>query len=176
LVFKMRQTTQITIEHIVVASNQPYEKVIDALEARLGSAENWGTIGQQLIAANASQEQVAQTIEEHIGTSGFTLFYKVEHSHLLSLFGKTSRAIQYIIGNPLLAIQMTKHMPEAALYAPLRLVVYENEDGRTFVAFDNFISLLVQYQREEVTKVAQIVEQKLETLVAEVTTESEADV
>jgi hypothetical protein len=61
----MRQTTQITIEHIVVASNQPYEKVIDALEARLGSVENWGTIGQHLIAANASQEQVAQTINEH---------------------------------------------------------------------------------------------------------------
>ena len=172
----MRHTTHITIEHIVVASNQPYEKVIDALEARLGSVENWGRIGQQLIAANASQEQVAQTIEEHIGTSGFTLFYKVEHSHLLSLVGKTSRAIQYTIGNPLLAIQMTKHMPEAALYAPLRLVVYENEDGRTFVAYDNFVSLLVQYQREEVTRVAQIVEQKLETLVAEVTTESVADV
>ena len=113
----MRQTTQITIEHIAVASNQPYEKVIDALEARLGSAENWETIGQQLIAANASQEQIAQTIEEHIGTSGFTLFYKVEHSHLLSLIGKTSRAIQYTIGNPLLAIQMTEHLPEAGLYA-----------------------------------------------------------
>ena len=71
---------------------------------------------------------------------------------------------------------MTKHLPEAGLYAPLRLVVYENEDGRTFVAYDNFVSLLVQYQREEVTRVAQIVEQKLETLVTEVTTESEADV
>jgi uncharacterized protein (DUF302 family) len=172
----MQQTTHITIEHTVVASNQPYEKVIDALEARLGSAENWGEILQPLLLSKASWELVTQTIEEHIGTSGFTLFYKVEHSHLLSLFGKTSRAIQYIIGNPLLAIQMTKHMPEAALYAPLRLVVYENEEGRTFVAYDNFVSLLVQYQREEVTRVAQIVEQKLETLVAEVTTESVADV
>ena len=65
--------------------------------------------------------------QAHIGTSGLTLFYKVEHSFLLSLVGKTSRAIQYTIGNPLLAIQMTRYMPEAALYAPLRLVVYEDE-------------------------------------------------
>jgi hypothetical protein len=50
-----------------------------------------------------------------------------------------------------------------------------HEDGRTFVAYDNFVSLLVQYKREEVTRVAQIVEQKLEMLVAEVTTESVAD-
>jgi hypothetical protein len=56
--FNMRHTTPITIEHIVVASNQPYEKVSDVLEARLGSAENWEAIGEHLLAANASEEQV----------------------------------------------------------------------------------------------------------------------
>jgi hypothetical protein len=38
----MRHTTPITVEHIVVASNQPFEKVSASLEARLGAAENWG--------------------------------------------------------------------------------------------------------------------------------------
>jgi uncharacterized protein (DUF302 family) len=166
----MRRTTHMTIEHIVVASSQPYENVIDALEARLGVAKNWGEIVRQLITTKASWEQVTQAITEHIGTSGLTFFYKVEHSPLLSLAGKTSRANQYTIGNPLFAIQMTRHMPEAALYAPLRLVVYEDEEGRTFIAYDSFISLLVQYQREEMSQVAQLVEQKLEALVAEVTT------
>ena len=69
---------------------------------------------------------------------------------------------------------MTRHIPEAALYAPLRLVVYEDEEGRTFVAYDNFVSLLAQYQREEITQVARVVEQKLEALVAEATTEGGA--
>jgi len=165
----MRHTTHITIEHVVVASNQPYEKVIDAFEARLGPAENWEEILRPLIAATASWELVTQTIEERIGASGLTIFSKVEHSPLLSLVGKTSRATQYTIGNPLFATQMTMYMPEAALYAPLKLVVYEDEDGRTFVAYDNFVSLLVQYQSEQVSRVAQIVEQKLEALVAEVT-------
>ncbi len=32
----MRQTTQITIEHSVVASDRSYEQVIEALEAQLG--------------------------------------------------------------------------------------------------------------------------------------------
>jgi len=52
--------------------------------------------------------------------------------------------------------------------------VYEDEEGRTFAAFDSFISLLVQYQHEEITQVAQLVEQKLEALVAEVTTAGRA--
>ena len=166
----MRHITHITIEHVVVASNQPYEDVIDALEARLGVAENWGKIVGQLIAATASWELVTQTIEAHIGASGLTIFSKVEHSPLLSLAGKTSRATQYTLGNLLFAIQMTMHMPEAALYAPLKVVVYEDEQGRTFVAYDSFVSLLAQYQREEIAQVARVVEQKLEALVAEVTT------
>ncbi len=165
----MRQTTPITIEHVVVASKQPYETVIGALEARLGPAQDWAAIWQPLAAAHASWEQITQEGEAHIGPSGLTLFFKVDHSLLLSLVGKTSRAIQYAIGNPLLATQMTRLLPEAGLYAPLRLVVYEDEQGSTFVAYDGFVSLLAQYQREEITQVARVVEQKLEALVAEVT-------
>jgi uncharacterized protein (DUF302 family) len=168
-VLNMRHTTPITIEHIVVESNHPFEKVVGVLEALLGPVQDWTTIGQQAAATHASWEQYKKEAEAHIGPSGLTFFYKVEHSFLLSLVGKTSRASQYTIGNPLLATQMTKHMPEAALYAPLKLVVYEDEEGRTFVAYDNFISLLVQYQREEITQVAREVEQELEALVAEVT-------
>jgi hypothetical protein len=37
------------------------------------------------------------------------------------------------------------------------------------VAYDHFVSLLAQYQREEITQVAQMVEQKLEALLAAVT-------
>ena len=52
--------------------------------------------------------------------------------------------------------------------------MYEDKEGRTFVAFDSFTSLLVQYQQEEITQVAQLVEQKLEALVAEVTADGGA--
>ena len=56
------------------------------------------------------------------------------------------------------------------MYAPLKLIVYQDEEGRTFVAYDGFVSLLAQYQREEITQVARVVEQKLEALIAAVTT------
>ena len=44
----MRQTRPITIEQVVVASNQPYDKVIGALEARLGPAQDWAAIWHSL--------------------------------------------------------------------------------------------------------------------------------
>lgn len=168
----MRSTRQIAIEHSVIVSNQPYEKVLEVLESRLGSASGWQETEQRLQAlatAQASWEQVSEMIERNIGTSDFMLFNTVEHTPLLTLVGKQSRAVQYTAGNPLLTIQMSRLQPEAALYAPLRFVVYEDEAHNTFVAYDNFVSLLAQYQRAEIIKVAQMVEQKLETLIAEVT-------
>ena len=75
--------------------------------------------------AHPSWEQVPQAIEKKMGTSGFNIFCKVEHGQLLSLAGKVSRVSQYAIGNPLLAMQMVEHVSEVALYAPLRLAVYE---------------------------------------------------
>jgi uncharacterized protein (DUF302 family) len=120
----MRQTTPLTIEHVVVASERPYEQVIAALEARLGPLQDWAALGQQATAAHASWEQFSQVVAEHIGASGLTLFYQVEHSFLLRLRGNSSRASQYTIGNPLLANQMTQYLPEAGLYAPLKLIVY----------------------------------------------------
>jgi uncharacterized protein (DUF302 family) len=117
--------------------------------------------------AHASWEQITQAIEKRLGTSGFSIFGKVEQGLLLSLAGKPRGAGQYSIGNPLLAIQMIEHVPEVALYAPLRLAVYEGEQGKTFIAYDRFSSLLSQYERVEIGPIAKLVEQKLEQLVAE---------
>jgi uncharacterized protein (DUF302 family) len=165
----MKHTNHFTIEHIVVSSKRPYDQVKASLEARMGVLGNTDELVRQVSEAHASWEQIAQAIEERLGSSGFSVFGKVEQGQLLSLAGRPSRVIQYTVGNPLLAIQMIEHVPEVALYAPLRLALYEGEQGGTFVAYDSFSSLLSQYHRAEIAAIAQLVEQKLEVLVAEAT-------
>ena len=64
---------------------------------------------------------------------------------------------------------MIEHAPEAALYAPLRLAVYENHAGKASVAYERFTSQLAQYPYPEIASVAQLVDQKLEDLVAQAT-------
>lgn len=71
-----------------------------------------------------------------------------------------------MIGNPLLAIQMIEHEPQIALYAPLRLAVYETADGAVCVSYDRFTSLVAPYRRPAVAEVAAAVQRKLEELVA----------
>ena len=150
----MRQTTSITIEHILVASNRSYEQVIEALEVQLGLRADWEKIARELKVTNASWEQAVQIVELQLGTSGFTIFSKIGQGGLLTLAGKPTRATQYVIGNPLLAIQMIEHVPEAALYAPLRLVVYENRAGNAVVAYERFTSQLAKSPHPEIAPVA----------------------
>ena len=44
--------------------------------------------------------------------------------------GQTSKGMQYEIGNPLTAERMTRHALAAGLYAPLRVMLYEDESGK----------------------------------------------
>ena len=49
------------------------------------------------------------------------------------------------------------------------LAVYENRAGQAVVAYERFTSQLAQYANPEIAPVAQLVEQKLEALVAQAT-------
>jgi len=83
---------------------------------------------------------------------------------LLSLTGKPKRMSQYSIGNHLLGVQMIEEIAEISLYAPPRLLLYENYEGTTCIAYDQLASLVAQYQNEEVMNIARLVDQRLEAL------------
>jgi uncharacterized protein (DUF302 family) len=64
---------------------------------------------------------------------------------------------------------MTQHDVRASLYAPLRVLIYENERGQTCVEYDKPSSLFGQFGNPKVAEVAQMLDRKLEQLVAKAT-------
>ena len=91
----------------------------------------------------------------------------IDHGADLLMVGQRRKAKQYLIGNPLLAIQVNRYDIRAALYAPLRVLVYEDEGGKTCVDYDRPSSLFGQFGNPKVTEVAIMLDRKLEQLVAE---------
>jgi hypothetical protein len=86
----------------------------------------------------------------------------IDHGADLLMVGQRRKAKQYLIGNPLLAIQVNRYDIRAALYAPLRVLVFESEPGRTVVEFDQPSTLFGQFGRSEVTAVGVEDDDKLE--------------
>jgi uncharacterized protein (DUF302 family) len=105
-------------------------------------------------------------IEAMAGPSGFMLFATQDHGSLLSLAGQERKAIQYVVGNPLFALQMTQHDIRASLYAPLRVLIYEDNVGKTCVEYDRPSSLFGQFGNERIRPTVAMLDRKLEALVS----------
>ena len=102
-----------------MTSDRPFTDVQAAFGRRLGRFEPdvYRTLdeGGEPAAARSGLEAMA-------GSSGFMLFSTNDHGSLLRMVGQSRRAVQYVIGNPLFAVEMTRHAIGAALYAPLRVL------------------------------------------------------
>src|SRR5262249_37503177 len=155
---------KVTIEHVRVETEKPFGEVAAALEARMG---RFDPAAYEELRSGADPETVRVRLEGMAGPSGFMLFRTSDHGALLRLAGQTRKAVQYLLGNPLFAVRMTQHDIRAGLYAPLRVLVYEDEGGRTCVEYDRPSSLFGQFGNASVTEVATMLDRKLEHLVAE---------
>jgi uncharacterized protein (DUF302 family) len=154
---------KVTIEHVHVETEKPFGEVAAALEARMGKFDQ--AVYDEL-RSGADPEAVRTRLERMAGPSGFMLFRTSDHGALLRLVGQAKKAVQYLLGNPLFAIQKTQHDIRAGLYAPLRLLVYEDERGKTCVEYDRPYSLFGQFGNASVTEVATMLDRKLQELVA----------
>ena len=160
---KEKHMGKFTIEHVHVETEKPFGEVAAALEARMGKFD---PIVLEELGRGADPESARARLERMAGPSGFMLFDTQNHGALLRLAGQERKAVQYVLGNPLFAFQMTQHDIRASLYAPLRVLLYENEEGNTCVEYDRPSSLFGQFGNAKVTEVADMLDRKLEQLVA----------
>ena len=152
--------------HVRVTSDRPFADVQAAFERRLG---RFDPDVYQALAEGGDPAAVRARLEAMAGSSGFMLFGTSDHGRLLRLVGQERKAVQYVIGNPLFAVEMTRHAVGAGLYALLRVLIYEAEDGRACLEYDRPSSLFGQFGDERVSPMATALDQRLEDLAAAAT-------
>jgi len=155
--------SRITVDHVQVLADKPFDKVSRAFEQQLGQFK---PEAYKSLAEGADVEVVRATIDAMAGPSRFMLFNTSDHGALLRLAGQKKKAIQYLVGNPLFALQMTRHGIRAGLYPPLRALIYENDEGKICLEYDKPSSLFGQLGNAKVTDVATMLDRKFEQLVA----------
>ena len=92
------------------------------------------------------------------------LFLVRNHGELIAADGQTSKGMQYEIGNPLTAERMTRYALAAGLYAPLRVMLYEDKSGKAIFEYDLPSSLFGQFGDERITQVGRELDAELETV------------
>jgi uncharacterized protein (DUF302 family) len=145
----------IPVEHIRIASARPFAEVRRKLEDSVPQLDP--SIAEVL---SRGDQKRAQDYDEN--GPKLSIFLAREHGALLQIAGGKRNAVQYEIGNPLTATKMTRHQLPAALYAPLRVVLFEDEQGRGVFEYDMPSSFFGQFGDERVTEVGRYLDAALE--------------
>jgi uncharacterized protein (DUF302 family) len=145
----------IAVEHIRISSERSFAEVRRRLEDTLPMLD----VG--IAAALRSGDQKRAADYEQNGPA-LSIFGERDHGALLQAFGRRRNALQYEIGNPLTASKMTRHQLAAALYAPLRVVLFEDERGKGVFEYDRPSSFFGQYGDERVAEVGRYLDVALE--------------
>ena len=149
------RTRTLAVEHITLVCRRKFDEVHSALVKNLPQLDP--TLVNLLV--EAKTEEIAA---QQANGPRLWLFLARDHGGLLAAEGRIAKAKQYEIVNPLTAERMTRYQLSAALYAPLRVVLYEDERGRAIFEYDQPSSLFGQYGDERVTQVGRELDQELE--------------
>jgi hypothetical protein len=149
-------------------SKRGFDEVLASLRGLVGNA----TIKQvnENGSGGATREEFEKRIHALEGESGFMLFYEIDHGTWMQAYGNRRKVLRWILGNPLLAITMLKHDIRAGLFAPVELMLIENEGGQgCTLIYDVPSSLMVIEENPQLLDAAQALDKKLLALVSRAT-------
>ena len=146
----------IVVEHLSLECRRPFEAAKQALQALVPALRP--ELQSMLVGADAETIAIARRDWPELW-----LFLARDHGALTAADGLHRKAVQYEIGNPLTAERMTRHVLAASLYAPLRVVLIEDDRGLARFEYDRPSSLFGQFGDDRVAAIGQELDRELET-------------
>ena len=156
-------TEDVTVRKFRVISSKPFDNVLKELTATIGRPEMSGFL--KAAGAARTRDELESVVQRAIGVSGLMEFLRLDAGAAVRIEGgpEGSRILRLLVGNPLIMSQMAKHVPDAAAYAPVTILVVEGSDG-VRLSYDTMASLLSAYGSQEALKVAEDLDAKVEGL------------
>ncbi len=118
---------------------------------------------ERIPAAGGSWDDVRAAVAKN-APNELMVYAKIGATELLGVAGHRTRAIEYLIGNHIIAETMFRHDPKALLYAPLRMLVYSGSDGNAVFTMDQPSPAFGSLGIADVTKVGEGLDRKVVNL------------
>jgi uncharacterized protein (DUF302 family) len=151
----------LNVEHHEHVSKRSFEDVMHAFYDVTGSIEE----GFGEVAKTAhSPEEFERVFKAREGSSGFMRFDVIDHGGWLATIGQKAKAVMVVLGNPLIARTMLQHDVGAGLNVPVRIFIYQHQDGKTRVAYDLPSTLMSNLKGDPVAEAASKLDAKLVAL------------
>jgi uncharacterized protein (DUF302 family) len=147
-------------------SKRCFDEVVRALLADVGEKP---LMIDDLPAKFERWESYKAEVESHAGPSGFILFTVMNHGAWIKKVGIQKKVLRFIIGNPVIAITMLRHDLTAGLFAPVELIVIEEDQDQSSLTYVRPSSLMAVETNETLLAASRELDAKLQALAAKVT-------
>jgi uncharacterized protein (DUF302 family) len=151
---------------IRIDSDKTYEQAVAALLSEIGDYPE--PITDLPAAFFHDWGSFAEEITRHLGSSEFMLMHLIDHGEWLETAGINRKALRAILGNPLISITMLRHDLTAALFAPVELLVLEEDHNRSSLTYIKPSSLMVVDDNPPLRAAALVLDEKLAALATKV--------
>lgn len=149
---RLRRTMRVGVLALAVAALAGSAFAADATDARVR------------VASGKSFEQVTGALQSLVAKNGMMVMAQVDQGKMLSMTGLKLKATLFLVGNPTVGKQLFEQDPAVGLYVPLRISVYTDGDGKTYVEYDKPTSLLGQFKNDKLSMIAQMLDEKISGL------------
>jgi uncharacterized protein (DUF302 family) len=156
--------TKIIVDHVTVSSSKPYAAVKQDLESRLGRLDDH----IRTLLKEDKVDELRAAVQKAAGKDGLVIHYIGIHGDWLAMKGQRKNGTEYFTGNVLTAVEMTSVNMAAGLYAPLRIMVYENAQGGTTIEYDKPSTQLSQFHSAAIDVQGRSLDDRLAKLCASV--------
>src|SRR5581483_3924657 len=135
---------------VEIATGVPFNDFVAVLEKAAPPFDR-ATV-ERIVAAGGTWDDVTAAVAEY-APNELMVYAKIDGTELFAVAGHHTQAIEYLIGNHVIAETMFRHDPKALLYAPLRMLVYSDADENAVFTMDRPSDAFGSLGIAEVTKV-----------------------
>jgi Domain of unknown function DUF302 len=90
---------------------------------------------QPIVESGGTWDEVRAKAAEN-APNDLMVYAKIDATPLFGVAGHAVKAVEYLLGNHVIAETMFRHDPKALLYAPLRVLVYSDADDNAVFSMD----------------------------------------
>lgn len=151
---------RVNVERATVIAGQSFDAVVAKLAAAVGHP-NMSAFGRDVAAARTSAD-LERIVQAATGSAGLMEMAHFDIGEVLrkELGDRAPKSVRLVIGNPLIMKEMVKHVPDAASYAPVTILIDERADG-VYLSYDLMASFLAPYENAQASAVAAQLDEKV---------------
>jgi uncharacterized protein (DUF302 family) len=157
--------TDYTARRVTYDSDYQYQETRARFDEQVPLLD--GAVAVDLVVSRAPWSAVRAAVDERVGPTGLVAMARIDQGALLSLRGEALDGTLYLVGNPIVAGDVTSGDPAAVLYVPFRVAVYRDTSG-VHLSYDHPSSVLGSLDSAGINEIAIELDRKIQ-LTAEAT-------